>query len=283
MRTAENSPSWSAAGIADRLGASTIAFTRDRPIGAREIAQMREWGITRIEVCATGSPAHFDCRDAAQVSEVVAECRRQGVTIVSLHSPDLPYAAKDEGERRRAVTEGIYAARVAEEMGAGVMVCHLGANERSEKTAVEMLRQLDGSSIRLAGENGQDLRDYIAVVDRVGSDRFGMVVDVGHTRDEDGVNPFIKKDRARENMAQCGDRLIHLHLHDFIDRDHYAPFDPGGLLQWGEVFAAFSDVDYKGVFMFEAVWPAHKADVEPEYVLKQTAAFPQTFADRYGQ
>ena len=283
MNTAENMPQWSAADIADRLGASTIAFTRDRPIGAREIAQMREWGITRIEVCATGNPAHFDCRDAAQVAEVASECRTQGVSVVSLHSPDLKYAAKDEGERRHAVAEGVYAATVAEEMGAGVMVCHLGTNERSEKTVVEMLEHLGDCSIKLASENGQDLSDYTAIVDRVGSDRFGMVVDVGHTRDEDGVNPFVKKDRARETMAQCGDRLIHLHLHDFIDRDHYAPFDPGGLLQWDEVFAAFSDIDYRGTFMFEAVWPANRLDVEPEHVLKQTAAFPQTFAERFGR
>ena len=120
----------------------------------------------------------------------------------------------------------------------------------------------------------------MAVVDEIGSDRFGMVVDVGHTRDEDGVNPFIKPDRARETLAQCGPRLIHLHLHDFLERDHIAPMD--GNLQWAEVFGALKDIDYQGVFMFEALFPPDKIENRPDYVLAKTAAFPQAFAAKYG-
>lgn len=274
--------SWLAYDIGGRLGASTIAFTRDKPIGKREIAQMREWGITRIEVCSTGNPAHFDCNDTVQVAEVTAECEIQGIEIVSLHSPDLRYAAKDEEVRKQAVADGVLAAKVAQEMGAKIMVCHLGTTERSEKTVNEMLEQFSDSSFKFATENGQNLHDYTAFIDMVGSDRLGMVVDVGHTRDADGTNPFVKKDRAKETMQQCGDRLIHLHLHDFIDKDHYAPFEPGGLLQWKQVFSALRDIDYQGTFMFEALWHANSCDLSPEYVLNRTASFPNIFVERYG-
>ena len=176
--------------------------------------------------------------------------------------------------------EAAAAARVAEDMGASVMVCHFGTSEESKRTVVDMLEELEGSSIRLANENGVDLRDYMALVDEVGSDRFGMVVDVGHTRDEDGVNPFIKPDRARETLAQCGPRLIHLHLHDFLERDHVAPMD--GNLQWAEVFGALKDIDYQGLFMFEALFPPEGPINRPDYVLAKTAEFPGAFAARYG-
>ena len=59
--------------------------------------------------------------------------------IVSMHGPMVPYASEDEEERRSAVAEALVAARVAEEMGARTMVCHFGADERSEKTVIEML------------------------------------------------------------------------------------------------------------------------------------------------
>ena len=267
--------------IAERLGATTGAFLDDEsPLGARQIAAIRAAGITRVEVCGIGSPKHFDFGNSQQAAEVVRECGEQGVEIVSFHGPTVEYAATDEEERGAAVKEAAAAARVAEDMGASVMVCHFGISEESKRTIVDMLEELEGAAIRLANENGVDLRDYMAVVDEVGSDRFGMVVDVGHTRDDDGVNPFIKADRARETLAQCGPRLIHLHLHDFLDRDHIAPMD--GNLQWAEVFGALKDIDYQGQFMFEALFTPEGSMDRPEYVLAKTAEFPQAFADKYG-
>ena len=123
----------------------------------------------------------------------------------------------------------------------------------------------------------------MALVDRVGSEQFGMTVDIGHARDSDGINPFIKREVARRTMAQCERRLFHLHLHDFTDGDHIAPFL--GRIEWEEVFAALADTDYAGSYMFEA-GPFRKkyinGDIPPSEVLRRTAAFPPTFAERYG-
>jgi len=183
------------------------------------------------------------------------------------------------------------AAKVAEEMGAGVMVCHFHTTEQAEKSIIEMLDRLQGHSIKLAIENGENLADYTAFVDKIGSERLGMVVDIGHTRDEDEVNPFIKKARARETMVQCGERLIHVHLHDWIESlgvpldgefygDHFAPLD--GSIEWAEVFAALHDIDYEGVLMFEACW-GEKRKLSPDYVLDRVASFPQAFVERYAR
>ena len=242
---------------------------------------MRRFGITRIEITATKEPGHLDIHNGSHISEVVSECEKQGVSIVSMHSPSFQYTSADEDNRRNAVAEGVVAAKVAEELGAGVMVCHFKTDRQSEKSVREMLDQLEGHSIKLGIENGKgkDLADYTAFVDKIGSDQFGMVVDIGHARDEDEVNPFTKKDRARETMRQCGKRLIHLHLHDWVDRDHFAPLD--GSIEWGEVFAAFKDIDYQGVFMFEALYPPEKRELSPDYVLGKVASFPEGFVERY--
>ena len=261
--------------IQQKLGVSTVAWLPNERFGAREIGMIREAGITRIEICGLMPSAHYDYHNPAQVSEITSECQDQGVAIVAVHGPSLPYNCPYEEVRRAVVKEAVASVRVAEQMGASIFVGHFGTNDHAARTVREMLDCLDGSSIKLTGENGGDLRDFADFVDRIGSDRFGMVVDIGHTRDVDGINPFIKKDRARETMAMCKHRLFHLHLHDFADTDHYPPFD--GNIQWGEIFSALQDIGYTGEFMFEST-----TRVSPEDTLKKIAAFPDEFAVRYG-
>jgi len=278
--TNDQSYQWTSDEIQERLGSSTIVFTRDRGLVAEDLDILVENGIERIEVCGLGNPGHLLVDDPEYLSFVMRETERRGISVVSTHSPGYNYTSEDEEHRKVAVEQGVVAAKVSEDLGAGVMVCHFKPDDPSERSVTEMLEQLDGTSIKLAIENGQVLSDYTAFIDKVGSDRFGMVVDVGHTRDDDDVNPFIKMERARETMAQCGDRLIHLHLHDWVDRDHFSPLD--GALEWGEVFAAFKDIDYKGYFMFEAAYPPGKrGDIDPEYVAGKVGTFATEFVKRY--
>ena len=247
---------------------------------SEDIEMIAARGIRHIEICGLGDPGHLDVEDSKFVSFVRKETERSGIKVVSTHSPGYNYTSEDEDHRTAAVAQGVTAARVSEELGAGVMVCHFRPDEPSERSITEMLDQLDGTSIKLAIENGRDLAEHTSFVDRIGSERFGMVVDVGHTRDDDEVNPFIKRDRARETMAQCGQRLIHLHLHDWVDRDHFSPLD--GALQWGEVFAAFKDIGYKGYFMFEAAYPpGRRGDIDPPYVLDKVGEFPTEFVKHF--
>ena len=261
--------------IRRRLGISSVVRPAAERFGAGHIGMIREAGITRLEICGYHPPTHYDYHDAAQISEITAECRRQGIDIVSVHCPNLPYDCPYEEVRRTVVREAVASARVAEEMGASVYVVHFGTNDRSGRTVHEMLDHLDGCSIKLATENGTNLKEYADFVDMIGSDRLGMVVDIGHTRDEDGINPFVKQERARETLALCEHRLIHLHLHDFADTDHYPPFD--GDIKWDEIFSALQAIGYAGELMFEPVARVSIADT-----LSKTAGFPSQFARRYG-
>lgn len=264
--------------IRKRLGFSTIAMPGDEPIGARQIAMIREAGITRVELCGLHQPTHYDFHNRAQVSEIISESQKQGISIVSVHGPGLPYDCPYEAVRIAVVKETTTSARIAQQMGASVFVAHFNANERSEKTVNEVLENLTDIEIILAIENlpsGPDVTDCCDLVDRVGCDRFGIAIDIGHPCDLDGVNPFVKAGRAREVLSICEDRLVHLHLHDVIESDHYPPFD--GKVRWDETFYGLMDIGYAGEFMFEA-----GAMVSLEDTLQKTANFPNEFMRRFG-
>lgn len=259
--------------IARKLGISTLPFSPTSPIGEKEIRMIGEAGINRVEICGLRPRSHYDYHDRHQIEEVKRACRKHGVSIVSMHGPNMMYSTDHELERAASVKEAVHSAKIAAELGAGVFVAHFGTDAFSEKTVREMLEALDGTRIRLAVENGQSLPEFTRFVDAIGSDRFGMAVDIGHTRDADGVNPFVKRESARRTLSQCGSRLIHVHLHDFTERDHYPPF--AGHIQWGEVFAALADVGYEDELMFEAAFPS------VEEVLTATSSFPAAFVERY--
>lgn len=272
-------PQWTTEEISSRLAMSLSIYSKTR-LGAREIAEVRRAGITRVELLV--HPDHFDSHDRLQVTEVVNECRKQGIDIVSVHGLiHIPYRSEDEEERKIVLRESLSAIRLAEEVSASIYVGHFAPREHSKRTVIELLEQTDGSGIKLTIENMGNLLGYIAFVDDIGSDRFGMTVDVGHLRDNDGVNPFSRKDKARQTLVQCAHRVFHVHLHDSVDvkekPDHRPPLSEGGMIEWREVFAALKDIDYKGAFLFE-----DGRGVMIEKWLQLTLAFPEEFVRRYG-
>jgi len=266
---------WTAESIRAKLGVSMMVFPWDEPLGERQIAEVREAGITRIEFGSFVGRTHYDHRNKAQVSEITKACREQGVTIASVHCACLPYAFEDEPLREFVAKESAACARVAEEMGAAVYVCHFHNAKCAERTVCDMLEELADCRIKIVTENGPDLQPYVEFVDRIGSERLGIVVDIGHTRDADGANPFTRKGGAREILDLCGPRLWHMHVHEFINGvDHQPPFD--GDIEWGELFDALTDVNYEGELIFELM-PGSTRDI-----LGTVASFPEEFMRRYG-
>ncbi len=160
-------------------------------------------------------------------------------------------------------------------------MAHFGCSQGSKRLITELLDKTDGLRIKLTTENGRDLRPFMAAIDDIKSHRFGMIVDIGHTRDSDGINPFVKEEKARQTLAQCGDRVFHIHLHEVFDQeqkpDHHAPLHENGIVEWGEVFAALRDIGYKDELVFE-----DGRGENPEEWVRMTGAFPRTFVQRYG-
>ena len=267
--------------IASRLGISMAVYQKER-LGARHIAAVRAAGIRHIEL--TMIPQRFDLTDRTQVSEIIRECQRQKVTIVSVHGNlQRKYNDPDDEKRRAAAAHLLDEIRFAEEAGAGILVAHFGTNDQSRKTVMELLEKTKDLRVRLTVENMRgSLKPYAAFVDKIGSKRFGMTVDIGHIRDADGVNPMVKKGRAGKVFSQGGRRVWHVHLHDTFQLktkpDHRPPMHRDGIIEWGEVFTALKAIDYSGVFLFE-----DGRGEEPEQWVRLAAEFPNNFIARYSQ
>ena len=254
-------------------------FQKER-LGARHVAAIRELGIQRIELVM--KPETFDFRDRRQVKEVLAECRKQGVSVVSVHGNlQRKYNDPVEEKRRAAAAALLDEIRFSEEAGAGILVAHFGTDDQARKTVTELLDQTKDLRIRLTVENmGGGLKPYADFVDRIGSDRFGLTVDIGHARDPDGVNPFVKPGRAVDVLKLGGPRVWHLHLHETFNlptkADHRAPMHPDGIIRWDEVFAGLKAIDYRGVFLFE-----DGRGENPDEWTRLAAEFPKNFVARY--
>ncbi len=255
-------------------------FWQGGRLGSRRVAQMYEAGIPHLEIAA--DMGQFDHNDKAHIAEIADACRQTGASVASIHMPDLPWACPFPEVRKGTIKEFLALCEAGEALGGPLMVCHFNMDEHTESFIREVLRLLEGTSVRLTIENGEDLRDYVEFVDRIGSPRFGMIVDIGHTKDADGRNPFTCKDRARDTISVCGDRLFHVHLHEFWDgADHWPPFYKGGLIEWGELFAGLEDIDYQGAFMFESVPAIPKDQAAFDDNLRRIATFPQELMRLY--
>jgi sugar phosphate isomerase/epimerase len=271
---------YTATEIEERLGISMAVFQKER-LAARHVAAIRESGIKRIELVM--KPETFDFQDRRQTEEVLDECRKQGVSVVSVHGNlQRKYNDPVEEKRRAAVAALLEEIRFSEQAGAGILVAHFGTDAAAEKTVTQLLDQTLDLRIRLTVENmSGGLMPYADFVDRIGSERFGLTVDIGHARDPDGVNPFVKPGRAVDVLKLAGPRVWHLHLHETFNLptkpDHRAPMHPQGIICWDEVFAGLKAIDYRGVFLFE-----DGRGENPDEWTRLAGEFPENFVTRYG-
>ena len=123
-------------------------------------------------------------------------------------------------------------------------------------------------------------------LDALDHPQVGMILDIGHVRDARSLSdwrgsgrsdrtPYVRRGWAESDAARrrfrggndqnpmtrpggptevvgiCGHRLRHVHLHGFVDTDHYPPFHAGDRIQWVELFAVLKSVDYRGLINFE--------------------------------
>lgn len=87
--------------------------------------------------------------------------------------------------------------------------------------------------------------DILYVIDKIGSERFGICLDTGH------LNLTAYKDQ-RGFILAARERLRALHIADNRGEmdDHLMPFN-GGNVDFFEVVMALRDIDYNGIFNLE--------------------------------
>lgn len=125
---------------------------------------------------------------------------------------------------------------------------------------IEKLRELadfvKGKNITICLENlrpytpehkvlvDRSIDDLLYIIEKVGSDKFGVCLDTGHLN--------LTDKNQREFILGAGDKLKALHIADnegVVDQ-HLMPFTCGNI-DFEEVVRALREVNYKGVFNFE--------------------------------
>ncbi len=275
--------------IRSRLGQANCAsyypngHTDHHEIGRftqNSIAKFAQYGVFNVEI--GGYPREFyDHLDPEYLAGLKAAFEKHGVHPVSSHCPDLlRYYIPDAVQRSAAIAETERAARTAYALGARLMVVHCIPGEEQKYVMRELIdRTCDLEGMRFTNENlpfdrVEDIAEFVSQVDRI---NYGLTLDIGHVAEKvdpklpgtwsNARNLLCQSGSAKRIVEAAGDRLWHLHLHDFVDHDHYAPF-LGGMC-WEELFAALYDSGYSGYFMFECEHP------DEHTVLKNVASVPE--------
>lgn len=98
--------------------------------------------------------------------------------------------------------------------------------------------------------------ELLALVEAIDMENVGVCVDVGHMH--------YQGEDVGDGIRRCSGHLLALHLHD-NDRSsdqHIAPYS--GTLDWEKVYAALSDIGYRGCFTLEVLHACEKLPPAPQ-------------------
>jgi len=260
MRSADGF--YTAAEIRQRLSISTYVFWGYRPVGERALEELARHGITRIELLQ--SPEQFDMSNAGSMRVVGKACASCGIEIAAYHAHATSLSDIDT-ERDRMARVDLWRRQIDTmlDLGGVVWGSHVKAGDATAiKCYQELARHVEGTDVVIAVENfsppGLHVADRMAFLDKIDHPQVGLILDIGHVIDRDGVNPMTLPGGPTEVLQMCRRRLRHIHLHGFKDgRDHFPPLVEGDGIQWVELFRMLRSIGYSGAMNFE---PRHAAN-----------------------
>ena len=271
--------------LRERLSISTLVFWQYQPIGAGALEELANSGIRRIELLE--SPEQFDMANTDSMRLIGKTCRSFGIEIVAYHAHMTDFANLDTEEKRIArVDRCRRQIDTMLDLGGSVWGSHArGADPILLRCYEELARHVENTEALVAVENftspGMWVEDRVAFLEELDHPQVGMILDIGHVRNSEGVNPMTVPGGPRTVLEICADRLIHLHLHGFKNgKDHHNPFVEGDRIQWVELFRMLRATGYRGCMNFEP-WgePKHHGAVlavanAPEQIVEMNARNP---------
>lgn len=161
---------------------------------------------------------------------------------ISLHAGDWDLLSLDPGVRRYAEVRSVMEAELGRDLGALYLTAHIGIPQRMmlhdggrawadqffdygprvEAAVAHLSMVADETGVRILYENTYRLVGPIVdAIARLGSERLGFLLDVGHANMGEGV-------RALHKAMHGTGRLLALHLHDnHGSRDEHLPLGAG--------------------------------------------------------
>ncbi len=166
------------------------------------------------------------------------------------------------------------------ELGGSVWGSHTGKTGAAELQSYgELARHVENTAAVVCVENfpseGTEVRKRVDFLDALDNDCAGMILDIGHVRNDDGKNPMTIPGGPSRVLNLCGRHLRHIHLHGFKDgRDHHPPLTEGDTIQWIELLTSLSEIGYAGAINFEPSSDPNHIDT-----LQHVADFPGKIAE----
>lgn len=285
--------------IANRIGVSTITMVGIDVLEA--IRMIREAGFRAIELWSADfqGVSGYPLQPAAGVwprscpPERRRELRRElegfetRIFHVQLYGADV--AALNPGIREESRRQYLECLDLGLELGCDHVTYHhgtlgdvLGANgpaRREEAWAAnvsmgqELVERSAGSGLLLGYENGP-IRRTLELTEAVGSERFGLLLDVAHAA---MAAPHHNTDGILEEMDLCRGKLVEVHTHGLwndvcVLRDHQ-DLSKNNCLDYGRVMPKLRDLDFAGPCIFEVCAPT------PADVVERCAEFKQHLID----
>lgn len=142
------------------------------------------------------------------------------------------------------------------------------------KSYEELARHVEGTDVAVAIENFTHeeywVENRVAFLDEIDHPQVGMILDIGHVRNPEGINPMTIPGGPTRVLEMCKNRLCWVHLHGFKDdEDHFPPFADGETIQWVEIFRMLREIGYSRSFNFEP-----KGEPRHLNTLEETAKAP---------
>ena len=270
-----------------RFGISTHLF-HDQRLSREHLAQIAAHGFEAVEVFATRS--HFDYHDASAIKDLGGWLKDTGLALHGIHAPIvesmqgagtwgpvISNAVSDTAKRQAAVREADAALNIARELGAAVIVVHLGTptvqggeNNRTAafRSVEDICRLAEPAGVKVALELiPNPLSDAASLVTLLERDldfpRTGICLDFGHA--------FLMGDVA-DTIETVAEHLVTTHVHDNAGKkdDHLVPFD--GRINWDMALMTMQKVGYDGTYLMELANTS-----TPEEVLVKAVAARKKF------
>ena len=270
-----------------RFGISTHLF-HDRRLSREHLAMIAAHGFESVEVFATRS--HFDYHDPAAIAQLGEWLKETGLALHGIHAPIvesmnggdkwgavISNAVGESAKRQAAVREADVALNIARQLGASVMVVHLGTptvqggeNNRTAafRSVEDICRLAEPVGIKVALELiPNPISDAASLVTMLERDldfpRTGICLDFGHA--------FLMGDVA-DTIETVAEHLVSTHVHDNAGKkdDHLVPFD--GRINWDMALMTMQKVGYDGTYLMELANTS-----TPEEVLVKAGAARKKF------
>ena len=230
----------------------------DMDFGEKSFNDLAKNGIFDVEI-SRPLYEHYENFDFCGVKKMAES---HGINIWSLHLPFAPRELIDisavEKEKRNKTTDYLSELiKMGGSIGADKFVVHPSSEPITESERREKLKCAKESLSKLA-DVAERFNAVICFEDLPRTCLGNCIEEMKFLTEEDERlricfdTNHITADKPENVIRELNDKIVTLHISDFdfIDEKHWIPGD--GEINWSEVVKALEEIEYNGVWMYEA-------------------------------